>query len=98
MKGRERGCECTGETTGVMKEREKGCECTGVIVKEREGVNAQGITTGVRVDMGERKQPSFGRQFQQPQQLMSCIPGALFVLWGSTVLDILWMTCLLLCL
>ena len=67
-------------------------------MKEREGVNAQGITTGVRVDMGERKQPSFGRQFQQPQQLMSCIPGALFVLWGSTVLDILWMTCLVLCL
>ena len=43
----ERGCECTGETTGViMKERE--CaqgETTGVIMKEREC--AQGETTGV---------------------------------------------------
>ena len=40
---RERGCECTGETTGViMKEGERGCEYTGetteVIVKERERV------------------------------------------------------------
>ena len=59
---------------------------------EREGVNAQGKTTGVRFDMGKGKQPSFGKRFQQPQLLMSCIPGALFVLWDGTVLDILWMT------
>ena len=47
---RERGCEYTGETTGVII-KERVCECTGetteVIVKERDGVNAQGKQLGL---------------------------------------------------